>query len=289
MKNIFDMKSSHVFREERCNTGIDIFGELEISLSRTCDKQCISCPHSVPNYRVFNKMEHQYMDMGIVDIIVAELREIDFSGQIDIAGLGEPVLHPDFLEIFDKLIHINNKVRVRLVTNGYKKKFKSVKFLNEIKSLLNNRTEILFSVYNKNDMDFYNNICEQLSSDLVCIKEIFLENYSLEKSIIDFNLNNRGGSVSSVVNLNRNDTCYYPFFMLFISPNGDYQYCPHDWQKKLIIGNIMDIGLLDMWKTKTRQRELFLNHRRNDIKVCKECNVDGTLIGGLSFDTFGEV
>ncbi len=37
---------------------------------------------------------------------------------------------------------------------------------------------------------------------------------------------------------------------------------------------------------KTKQRELFLNYRRNDIEICNVCNVKGTLIGSESFDEF---
>jgi radical SAM protein with 4Fe4S-binding SPASM domain len=282
----FNIDTSHKKRNVDNESCLDIFGEIELSLSRTCDKQCVSCPHSEIDYRSFNKQEVQFMSMDIVDRIVEELRDVGFSGQIDLAGLGEPTLHPDFLEIFEKLTQINDLLTVRLVTNGYKKKFGSSKFIDKMYKLMHSRVEILISVYNRNDIEYYNDISNKFAGKRIELKEIFLESDPIEDIITNFSLNNRAGSVPSIDNNSDNKTCYYPFFMLFVSPDGDYQYCPHDWKRNLIIGNINDIGLLDMWRKKTKQRELFLNYRRNDIEICNVCNVKGTLIGGESFDEF---
>jgi len=286
----FNMKCSHKKRNNKISliNNVEIFSELELSLSRSCNLKCFSCPHGNKEYQSINDKFIQYMPLTIIDQIIDELIKIKWSGTIDIAGLGEPTLNPNFIEIIDKLISIKN-INIRLVTNAiiYFNNIEKFKLL--IKKIKNfNNFEILISLYNiKNKKK-----CEKLkeiakSNNVDCkIKFIYSENRDKDDIIKEFNFNNRGGLVDLKNSEVQSNTCFYPFFMLFVSPNGDVQYCPHKWDNSLKIDNILEKSLKDIWEMKTTQRKLFLEHRRQDISECSVCSVNGTIIGIESFNNF---
>ena len=56
--------------------------------------------------------------------------------------------------------------------------------------------------------------------------------------------------------------------------------CPHDWGKKIILGNLNNEKFLDIWfgKKFTKIRENLNNANRN-FKPCNICDVEGTFMG----------
>jgi radical SAM protein with 4Fe4S-binding SPASM domain len=78
--------------------------------------------------------------------------------------------------------------------------------------------------------------------------------------------------------------CYYPFYMVMLDYNGDVLLCPHDWHKKLIIGNLNESSLCEIWKSKKmlEVRRLLGNKDRN-FEPCNKCNIDGTFKGEEAF------
>ena len=41
--------------------------------------------------------------------------------------------------------------------------------------------------------------------------------------------------------------CYIPSYTLFFDYLSDVLMCPHDWGKKIILGNLMQNSILDIW------------------------------------------
>jgi len=74
--------------------------------------------------------------------------------------------------------------------------------------------------------------------------------------------------------------CYIPSYTLFFDYLGDVLMCPHDWGKKIILGNLKKENLLDIWfKEKSMKiRKSLVNSNRKFIP-CNTCDVDGTLMG----------
>ena len=58
------------------------------------------------------------MSFEVIREVMDELRSIDYSGWIELAGRGESTLHPQFLEVVDMLS--KDKWKLRLTTNGYR-------------------------------------------------------------------------------------------------------------------------------------------------------------------------
>ena len=81
--------------------------------------------------------------------------------------------------------------------------------------------------------------------------------------------------------------CYIPSYTLFFDYLGDVLMCPHDWGKKIILGNLKKEKLIDIWfKEKSlRIRNILTNSNRN-FSPCNVCDVDGTLMGKKNAEYF---
>ena len=56
--------------------------------------------------------------------------------------------------------------------------------------------------------------------------------------------------------------------------------CPHDWGKKIILGNLNNERLLDIWFSKKFfSIRKMLNKSNRNFAPCNVCDVDGTLMG----------
>ena len=80
---------------------------------------------------------------------------------------------------------------------------------------------------------------------------------------------------------------YYPFYNVMIDYNGDMLLCPHDWGKKLIVANLAETNIIEVWNEKllnyTRQR---LSNKNRVFSPCNTCNVRGDVIGEDSFNAW---
>ena len=56
--------------------------------------------------------------------------------------------------------------------------------------------------------------------------------------------------------------------------------CPHDWGKKIILGNLNNTNLLDIWfSKKSMQIRKLLNNSNRNFTPCNICDVEGTFMG----------
>ena len=84
-----------------------------------------------------------------------------------------------------------------------------------------------------------------------------------------------------------NNPCYIPSYTLFFDYLGDVLMCPHDWGKKIILGNLKKENLLDIWfsERSMKIRKNLTNSNRK-FKPCNVCDVEGTLIGEVNSEYF---
>lgn len=237
--------------------------ELGLIISRECTQKCSFCPHSLESFKKFKT--EKFMDIKIIEKI---LNDLEYEVNFDIACFGEPLLHKDIFNILNLLKDFN----VKLTTNGlmfYNKDF--------LKKYLKFNIKTYISIYNINDLEFFKNL-----------PFIIKEMYNFE-TLSDKKLNNRSGILNNFIqneNLNILKSCNYPFYSLYIDTNGDAQYCPHNWTKDLIIGNVLNENLNDIWNKSTNLRIKMLENKRFELPICSKCNVNGTLIGNSKIQYF---
>ena len=56
--------------------------------------------------------------------------------------------------------------------------------------------------------------------------------------------------------------------------------CPHDWGKKIILGNLNLKSFIEIWFSKKAMNiRSMLNSSNRNFSPCNVCDVDGTLMG----------
>ena len=110
-KNI-ERKKPILDREPQFYKGVPLPSWIELSLIDVCNRSCSFCPksdHSIaPD--TYNKM-----NSILIEKLIKDLKKINFQGAFSFCGYGEPLLHPDIVEISNALGEI---WEIEVVTNG---------------------------------------------------------------------------------------------------------------------------------------------------------------------------
>lgn len=262
---------------------------IDLDLAGNCNRRCSFCPRSgkYPNV-------NEYMSLEVVHEIIARMREISFTGWVELAGRGEPTLHPDFEKIVRLLTPPDKTWNVRVTTNGYQlgKHWKcSYKLIDWL--ILNSydseyeydkRVEKYVTLENGNRVEHY------YKPDGLSIEEINKINSVPDTVEVGkswkYQFNNRAGWFSDKY---KKMPCYHPIRQIFISYKGDYQMCCNDWTTQVTIGSVLENNLWDMYLNNPKMQRIkwaLLNGNRGDILPCSKCD-DGQ--GGKAKKTIDRV
>lgn len=71
--------------------------------------------------------------------------------------------------------------------------------------------------------------------------------------------------------------CDFPFYQMNILFNGDVIVCCHDWNRKVVIGNIQESSLEQVWNSDrlNQIRGLIIRKKYAQIESCRECSLMG--------------
>ena len=257
--------------------------EIEISESGTCNRKCSFCPRSAPSFEDIK----EFISKDLVNKISAELSELDYKGVVRFSGFVEPMLDKKIFDHIDTFKKFCPKSRIEMVTNG------DPLNIDRLKKLFDNGLDkILISVYDgKEDVIKFQNMIDKLKlkKDQYIIRDRSLS----EEYDFGITLSNRAGmmenaeyKIAKTVSPLKNP-CYIPSYTLFFDYLGDVLMCPHDWGKKIILGNLKKEKLIDIWfKDKAiKIRNILVNSNRN-FSPCNVCDVDGTLMGKTNAEYF---
>ena len=257
--------------------------EIEISESGTCNRKCSFCPRSADGFEDIK----EFISKELVNKIANELRELDYRGVIRFSGFVEPLLDKKIFEHIHTFKKICPKTRIEIVTNGDPLNKERLKRLFE-----SGLDKILISVYDgKEDVvKFQNMIVElKLREDQYIVRDRSLP----PEQDFGITLSNRAGMMENAeyqilkTSSPLKNPCYIPSYTLFFDYLGDVLMCPHDWGKKIILGNLKKEKLIDIWfKEKSiKIRNVLTNSNRN-FSPCNVCDVDGTLMGKKNAEYF---
>jgi radical SAM protein with 4Fe4S-binding SPASM domain len=249
---------------------------VELSPSGTCNRVCDFCPRSDPAY----PNDENFMPIELTEKLTQQLASVNFSGLIIFSGFVEPLLDK---KIFNHLSLLRTHLpesKIEMVTNG--------DALNEdrLRRLFDNGlTTLLISVYDsKEDADRFEKMCRQtgLKDDQFLIRHRYLP----PEQDFGITMNNRAGTMDTTVFKRPALTkplkkpCFYPNYSFFMDYLGDVLLCPHDWGKKMVVGNLHKQDFVDIWFSQlmmtNRKR---LNQGDRNFKPCDVCDVQGSLMG----------
>lgn len=257
-------------------TNIPLPSEVEISESGTCNRKCSFCPRSSPEW--VDKKE--FIETSLHSKLCEELSSLNYKGTLRYSGFVEPLLDKNIFNLISYASKMLPYTNIEMVTNG--------DVLNEkrlLKLYDSGLSKLLISVYDgPEDVIKFQNLFDKLniSKDRYFIRHRYLP----EEEGFGITLSNRAGMMEKAVySIKKTENtlkrpCYYPSYTFFLDYNGDVLMCPHDWGKKLVLGNLKYSKFLEIWTAKisTMTRKGLIDSNRN-FSPCNKCDVDGTLIG----------
>jgi len=265
------------------NKSLPLPTEIEISESGICNRKCSFCPRSDPSYEDIK----EFISDELILKISKELKDLEYKGVIRFSGFVEPLLDKkiyNHIEVIKKNCPFS---KVEVVTNGDPLNLANLKKL--FKSGLD---KILISVYDgKEYVKKFQNLIKQ--ANLKSYQYIIRDRYYSKEKDFGITLSNRAGLMENaefkIPKLAEplKTPCYIPSYTLFFDYLGDVLMCPHDWGKKIILGNLNKEKLIDIWfsSKSLKIRKLLSNNNRN-FSPCNICDVDGTLIGKVNSEYF---
>ncbi len=226
---------------------------VEIEINGDCNLGCTYCPNSISN-----RSNQVPMDVSLFTDILCQLQELSFAGRISYDFYNEPLLHPrliDFVSLTKKYLPLASIV---LYSNGT--------LLSEAKVLDLSKAGVTHFIITQH---------EQISShplqrfSLIAKENITFRHHS------EMNKFNRGGLLTHIGNsLPAFSPCYIPSFLMTITTSGNVLPCFEDFHESMIMGNVKNTHLKDIWNSErfVRFRQDLRRGLRHKYPLCRHCN-----------------
>ncbi|MBI5332503.1 MAG: SPASM domain-containing protein [Candidatus Aenigmarchaeota archaeon] len=263
-----------------------IFSLFEFDICGVCNRHCKFCPRYDPKKY---KSENKYISLDLYRKIMAQLKEIEYAGMISYSGFSEPFLHKDLVEIIRLTRQACPKSRIEIYTNG------DFVALENLKAFFDaGLSSLQISLYDgPKQIDKFTEMKNKLglNDDQIGLRKRYLsreEGYGLTISnragLIDF----EGLGIDPIKEPLKRQ-CFYPFYTMIVDYNGDVLACTHDFMKRLVLGNLNNESIMDVWNGEKirRLRERLGNADRN-FEPCNLCDIKGTLLGGEHYKLWKE-
>lgn len=251
-------------------------GVVEISESGTCNRSCVFCPRSDPDYPDVK----EFLEPWLLEKLGRQLNEAGFNGLVIFSGFVEPMLDKKIYEKVALIREILTESRIELITNG------DVLSQARIRRLIDSGlSTLLISVYDgKQDAERFQGMCE--NAGLEDHQFVIRHRYLPPDQDYGITMSNRGGMMENTGHVRPAleeascDSCFYPSYMFFMDYQGDVLLCSHDWGKKFVVGNMKDQDFMDIWLSpQFMSARKQLNQGVRALPPCRVCDVRGTLMG----------
>lgn len=275
----------------------DFPNRIVLEMTSRCNMNCRMCP------RQNLKRPKIDFDKDLYLKVIDELDEHGVEG-VWLFHLGEPILHPVWKEIMSYVCSKKNLGMIWLSTNGFAFDEDCIDFV-----LNSGITFLNYSLHGTNTETFsyvslpqcYENVRNHLEALLARKKELgkgpvihiqmidqagtrhnineFLETFHPTGEIVSINTleyvnlpNNQYGlqrrrppMVKRCARISRGDC--------FVVSNGDVQPCDAAYNSEILLGNVKENSLSEIWNSKIRQEILELNEREEMHKIdhCRKC------------------
>ena len=264
-----------------------LFSWIEFNLVGLCNRRCNFCPWSNPEWRSTHVPNTSTGDdilhfpVEIYEKIMDDLNKIGFDGGIIYSAFSEPLLYKHLDEVIKITKKKCPKVRIEMVTNG---DFLNKEKLTQLFDVGLTRLDV--SIYDGPDkVEHFQNMRDEvgLNKEQFHIRERW---YAPEEHYGIGAISNRAGAnIMPEINVNKITTalkrkCFYPFYQLIVDYDGGVLLCNHDWDKRLIMGNVKETSILDIWnsqKYKEVRQKLAVADRNHS--PCNRCDANGMMMG----------
>ena len=246
-------KSQILHNQMQLHQGSPIFSMVEMNMLGRCNRTCEFCPISDPNF--YDQIDKKAkFSPDLYRKFLHDLSEIGFKGLIVYSGLSEPLLLKKLEGYISDTKSLLPEARLEVITNGDALSEKRMTSLFEA-----GLDTLLISMYDGSEQ--ISHFTEMGNAVGLTDEQFVLRRRYFEDGNYGLTISNRGGLVNSnefrdeqeeeVVQLPLNKPCYYPFYMIKVDYDGDVTMCSHDWEGKMVLGNINKQTLWEIWQSET--------------------------------------
>ncbi|HQQ64111.1 MAG TPA: radical SAM protein [Pseudomonadales bacterium] len=270
---------------------------IDVELTNRCNATCDFCPRE-------KTPKQGFMSFEVFQQTVERIKELGSHAQVFLTGLGEPMLHPQFLAcvrygidqglavgIASNGSRLTPELTSGLLDAGLKRMVFSVsdidadydriygldfsvtrdnifEFIRQSRGRCHVQITVVRHEGNENQIEAITAFWEKAGVDLVHVVREENRGGSHEKPF-QF-LNNKKHWREAVSLLNKKgltELCSIAFYSVFIGWNGQYYLCCHDWEKTVPMGSIYDLSIEDVDALKVA-------HVRVQKGICQTCSMN---------------
>lgn len=223
---------------------------VSIETSTFCNRKCPYCPNS------FEPTPKLFMNRKVFDRIIDELTGIRFTGFLNYHFYNEPLLDPRLMSWVQVAKRRLPGAFHRIYTNG------DYLTAEVVQGFISAGISSFFVTNHSSDRESFN----RRMSPIVLQYSPYMHINPLD---LHQDHDSRAGLIRTGRSLLRRCTLYNN---LQITYTGDVILCCNDYYRRHAYGNIMDRGLVEIWKTPAYSR-LRSRIRRGvyDLEICKKC------------------
>lgn len=270
---------------------------IDVELTNRCNATCDFCPRE-------KTPKQGFMSVEVFQQTVQRIKELGSHSQVFLTGLGEPMLHPKFLECvrygIDQGLNIGvcsngSRLDPQLTADLLDAGLQWIAFsVSDVGSDYDKVYGLDFSVTRDNIAEFVRQSRGRCRVQITVVKHD--GNLAQIDSIVDFwnaigvddvhvvREENRGGThdkpfqflgnkkywreaVSLLNKKGMTELCSIAFYSVFVGWNGQYYLCCQDWEKTVPLGSIFDHSIEDMDAMK-------LAHVKVQKGICQTCSMN---------------
>ena len=267
---------------QKNGNALPLFSMIEFNLSGLCTRQCVFCPRSDP--KAFPNI-NEHISEGLYEKVMADLQKANWNGIILYSAFSEPLLHKNIEEIIGLSKKYLPSAHVEMVSNG------DLVTLEQISKLFAaGLTALSISMYDgPHQVEHFRELQKKagLRDDQLMLRARWLP----PEEHFGITLSNRAGAVNlkevGVTALKEplKKICFYPFYQTLIDYDGSVLLCCHDWDRKLISGNVKEKSIIDIWNSNVLRRvRMNLAQANRSFPPCNLCDTRGELMGRQHFE-----
>lgn len=229
------------------------FKAIQIETLHGCNLNCSFCPNSVI------KKNKELMALEIYELILAQLKEINYGGRISPYLMNEPLLDTRIFEIIKKTRDVFPDNVIMISTNG-------LLLTNEVvdKLFQAGLTQLKISCYSK---QIYEKVKHLEINKNIRVQKLMEDD--MRKGFM-----NRAGNINVGPDVLVQETCSKGTSQAAINYKGEMILCCSDYYYKVVAGNVKDEPINVLFNKpvlRAYRASLWLKNREH-LTLCEDCN-----------------
>lgn len=249
-----------VFRRRHGLADRDVFGQIKIQTNYTCTRRCSFC-----HYGQADPPAPQLMDEELFQSVIESLARIDYAGCVGIFEINEPLTDKRIVAFHALARRRLPKAWLYLASNG------DLLRQDVLRDLFEAGLNILYlNSYDEpalaRNLAFLDSLAPDMRQRVHHLNRTYQEDWE-----------SRAGNIERFHKDPVAAPCDMVYNLCYVKPGGTVHPCINDFRDKVVVGNVRDADLLDIWfgeNMRALRSELNRGNRACNA-LCAQCDYPG--------------